>query len=274
VQGGNAGFYSGPRISGRVVPGNDEFVLRDGTSYVPITPDNYISDIVKNEIYDPLVFPSQAFPADGSGTVGAIVVGAGSNGSFYGGTQNIAFDPVPVTPNPTNPTVPNNPTTPTNPVIVTDPVIDPINPTNPVIVTDQITPTNPVIATNSSTSDTSNNTTNQTDNPPTELETKMQSDTSTTSSSVVSYTDNILDVSLDSVPTSCHATELRMRSDGKIELVGSCPLRENEEPKKLSDVNLFDEGFMNVLFPEIQPTPLQLVEKYPEKLPIIRSQRF
>jgi hypothetical protein len=238
VQGGNAGFYSGPKISGRVVPGNDEFVLRDGTSYVPITPDNYISDIVENEIYDPLVFPSQAFPADGSGTVGAIVVGAGSNGSFYGGTQNLAFDPVPVTPNPTNPTVPNNPTNPTNPVIVTDPVIDPITPTNPVIVTDQTTPTNPVIATNSSTSDTSNNTTNQTDNPPTELETKMQSDTSTTSSSVVGYTGNILDVSLESVDTSCHGTELRINNEGKLEIIGSCLPLINEEVKKLSEVNL------------------------------------
>ncbi len=239
VQGGNAGFYSGPRISGRVVPGNDAFVVSGGTSYVPITPDNYKSDIVKNEIYDPLVFPSQAFPADGSGTVGAIVVGAGSNGSFYGGTQNISFDPVPVTPNPTNPTAPNNPTIPTNPVIVTDPVIDPITPTNPVIVTDQTTPTNPVIATNSSTSDTSNSTTTQTDNPPTELETKMQSDTSTTSSSVVSYTDNILDVSLESFASPCHGTELRANSEGKLEIIGSClPRRENKEDKKLSEINL------------------------------------
>ncbi|MEP0832358.1 filamentous hemagglutinin N-terminal domain-containing protein [Microcoleus sp. AS-A8] len=275
VQGGNAGFYSGPKISGRVVPGNDEFVLRDGTSYVPITPNNYNRDIVKNEIYEPLVFSSQAFPADGSGTVGAIVVGAGSNGSFYGGTQNIAFDPVPVTPNPTNPTVPNNPTTPTNPVIVTDPVIDPITPINPVIATDQTTPNNPVIATNSSTSDTSNSTTTQTDNPPTELETKMQSDTSTTSSSVVSYTDNILDVSLESFASPCHGTELRANSEGKLEIIGSClPRREKKEDKKVSEVNLFEGSFMGVLFPEVQLTPLQSLEKNYEKLPAIESHRF
>ncbi|MEW6498260.1 MAG: filamentous hemagglutinin N-terminal domain-containing protein [Cyanobacteriota bacterium] len=239
VQGGNAGFYSGSKISGRVVPGNDEFVLNDGTSYVPITPDNYTNDIVKNEIYEPLVFPSQAFPADGSGTVGAIVIGAGSNGSFYGGTQNIAFDPVPVPTNPTDPTNPINPTTPINPVIVTDPVIDPITPTNPVIVTDQTTSTNSVTATNSSTSDTSNNTTTQTtDRPPTELEKKTQSETSTTSSSLVGYAGEILDVSSSSVPTSCHATELRANSDGKLEIVGSClPTQEKEEAKNLSEVN-------------------------------------
>lgn len=268
VQGGNAGFYSGPKISGRVVPGNDAFVLNDGTSYVPITPDNYTSDIVKNEIYDPLVFPSQAFPADGSGTVGAIVVGAGSNAGFYSSTQNLAFDPVPVTPNPTAPT------TPTNPIIVTNPVTDPITPTNPVIVTDPAPSTNPVIATNSSTSDTSNSTTTQTDSSPTELEKKTQSDTYTTSSSLVGYTGNILDVSLEEGATSCHATELRVRNDGKIELLGSCQIRENEEPKKLPKVNLFDEGFMNVLFPEIQITPMQFLGKKPEKIPTIRSQKF
>jgi hypothetical protein len=269
VQGGNAGFYMGPRVD-RVIPGNDEFITRDSNGqYIVVQPNSpYPEFLVRNERYQALVFPSDAFPADASGTVGAIVIAAGEDNGFYGSTQNLAFGPVPVTPNPTNPA------TPTNPVIVTDPVTDPITPTNPAIVTDPITPTNPVIATNSSTSDTSNSTTTQTDTPPTELENKMQSDTSTTSSSVIGYTGNILDVSLDSVATSCHATELRVRSDGKIELLGSCQLREDEEPKKLSEVNLFDESFMNALFPEIQLTPLRFLGNNPEKLPTIRSQRF
>ena len=268
IQGGNASFYGGPKISGSLISNNEPFVIRDGTSYVPVTSANYSYGLVKNELYEPLVFPSQTFPADASGTVGAIVVAFGTNGGLYGSTQNLAFSPVPVTPTPTASTPP------TNPVIVTDPLTVPITPTNSVIVTDQTTPTNPVIATNSSTSDTSNTTTTQTDTPPTELEKKTQSDTSTTSSSVIGYTGNILDVSLESVANSCHATELRVRSDGKIKLLGSCQVRENEEPKKLSEVNLFDQGFMNVLFPELKLTPMQFLGKNPEKIPTHRSQNF
>jgi filamentous hemagglutinin family protein len=258
VQGGNAAFYAGPKK----VPTSSS------------NPANYTvqfnGQLIVSERYESLIFPSSDFPSNASGTVGAIVVAAGQDSGFYGSTQNLAFGPVPVTPNPTTSTPPNNQTNSTNPINSTDP----ITPTNPVIVTDPAPPTNPVIATNSSTSDTSNSTTTQTDTPPTELDKKTQSDTSTTSSSVVAYTGNILDVSLDSVATSCHATELKMRSDGKIELLGSCQLREDEEPRKLSEVNLFDEGFMNVLFPELQLTSQQFLENIPEKMPTIRSQRF
>ena len=268
VQGGNASFYGGPKISGSLIPNNEPFVIRKGNSYEPVTSANYRGSLMPNALYEPLVFPSQTFPTDASGTVGAIVVGFGRNGSLYGSTQNLAFKPVPVPSTSTSPTNPINPGTPTNPVFVPDP----ITPTNPVIVTDPITPTNPVIATNSPSSDTSNSTTTQTNNPPTELDKKTQSDTSTTSSSVIGYRGNILDVSQDSVSTSCHATELRVRSDGKIELVGSCLGREEEQSKKLSKVNLFEENFMNVFFPELQLMPLQLVEKHPEKSLTIRSQ--
>ncbi|HEY9613791.1 MAG TPA: hypothetical protein V6C93_30915, partial [Allocoleopsis sp.] len=262
IQGGNAGFYGGPRVD-RIIPGNDNFITRNGDQYVVVPPNSpFPSSLVRNERYQALVFSSNAFPADASGLVGAIVVASGLDSGFYGSTQNLAFGPVPVTPNPTNTTAPNNQTTPTNTVNVTNPVTDPI------------TPTNPVIATNSPTSDTSNSTTTKTNNPPTELEKKTQSDTSTTFSSVIGYRGNILDVSQDSVATSCHATELRLRSDGKIELVGSCLFREDEEPKKLSEVNLFDEGFMNVLFPKNKLMPLQFVEKHPEKISTIRSQKF
>ncbi|WP_081594719.1 two-partner secretion domain-containing protein [Allocoleopsis franciscana] len=269
IQGGNAGFYGGPRVD-RVIPGNDNYITTNSNGqYVVVQPNSpFPSSLVRNERYQALGFPSNAFPADASGLVGAIVVASGLDSGFYGSTQNLAFDPVPVTQNPTTPMAP------TKPVNVTKPVTDPITPTNPVIVTDPAPPTNPVIATNSSTPDTSNTTTTQTDTPPTELDKKTQSDTSTTSSSVVAYTANILDVSLEEGATSCHASELRVRSDGKIELLGSCQIREDEKPKKLSEVNLFDEGFMNILFPELQLTPLQSLENNPEKLPTIRSQKF
>ncbi|MBD2125261.1 filamentous hemagglutinin N-terminal domain-containing protein [Microcoleus sp. FACHB-1] len=284
IQGGDAGFYSGPNVTGTILSSTDDKFITQAidkdtltSTLVPVNSDTFTlnptpgdsrsSYLIRNERYS-AIFPSTSFPVDSSGTAGAIILGFGTNTGFYGSIQNLAFDPVPVTPNPTAPT------TSTNPVIVTNPVTDPITPTNPVMVTDPAPPTNPVIATNSSTSDTSNTTTTQTDTPPTELDKKTQSDTSTTSSSVIGYTGNILDVSLESVATSCHATELRVRSDGKIELVGSCQIKEDEEPKKLSEVNLFDEGFMNVLFPKLQLTPLQFLGNNPEKPPTIRSQRF
>jgi filamentous hemagglutinin family protein len=258
VQGGNAGFYSGPKISGRVVPGNDAFVLRDGTSYVLITPDNYKSDIVKNEIYDPLVFPSQAFPADGSGTVGAIVVGAGSNGSFYGGTQNLAFDPIsPPVEIPKLPTIPEPPANPTVYGSVKNQIFLPTTSNTG----DSVSGTQP----GDSTSDTnSGNIASSND---------LSDISSTTNSSNTANSKNgldgnggvILDMSRVSTPTTCHATELRINREGTLELIGSCLPRENEEPKKLSNVSLFEGHFSHLLFPKSQLTSQQLVENIPEK---------
>jgi hypothetical protein len=119
------------------------------------------------------------------------------------------------------------------------------------------------------------NWTYQTDNSPTEFETKTQTDTSNASSFFIGYTENILDVNVDIFATPCHGTELRVNRDGKLEIIGSClPIRENEEDRKLSKINFIQGNFMSLLFPELQLTPLQSLEKNYEKLPNIGSQRF
>jgi filamentous hemagglutinin family protein len=264
VQGGNAGFYGGAKVD-RLIPGNDDFVTANpnvANSYITVTPNtantktNYVygDTLYRNQRYQTLTFGSNEFPVDASGTVGAIAIGAGVDAGFYGSTQNLVFNPIPV------PVAPTNPTTPTNPDVT-----NPTTPTNPV-VTDATNSTNSVIATNSSTSDTSNNTTNQTDNSPTDWETKTQTSPSNTSSSVLGYTGKILDVSPESLATPCHATELRVNSQGKLELIGSCVRIRDEDPKKLSKVNLFDENFVSILFPELQRTLLQSLGKNYEKL--------
>ena len=270
IQGGNAGFSSGPTVTGTLLAGNnDPFVTLNSTNdqFVPVSSTTFALDpnrlpsdtrasvLIRNKTYS-TPFPPNGASAPVNGTAGGIVIGYGSNNSLYGSTQNLAFDPLPVTVDPTNPVVTN-----------------PTNPTNPV-VTDPTNSTNSVIATNSSTSDTSNNTTTQTDNSPKDFETKTQNYTSNNSSSVVSNSGKLLDVSSESVATSCHATELRVNREGKLELLGSClPIR-HEEPKKLSKINLFEEIYVSILFPELHRTLLQSLEKNYEKLPTIGSQRF
>jgi hypothetical protein len=119
------------------------------------------------------------------------------------------------------------------------------------------------------------NWTAQTHNSPTEFETKTPTDTSNTSLSFLGYTGKILDVSVDSFAIICHGTELRVNSEGKLEILGSClPIKENEEDKKLSKINFIQGNFMSVSFPELQLTPLQSLEKNYEKLPTIGSQGF
>jgi hypothetical protein len=75
----------------------------------------------------------------------------------------------------------------------------------------------------------------------------------------------ILDMSRVSTPTTCHATELRINREGTLELIGSCLSRENEEPKKLSNVNLFEGHFSQLLFPKFQLASQQFVENIPGK---------
>ncbi|MEW6491074.1 MAG: hypothetical protein AB1589_00785, partial [Cyanobacteriota bacterium] len=109
--------------------------------------------------------------------------------------------------------------------------------------------------------------------PSTDLELNALTDDSTFLS-LSGYGGVILDMSLVSTPTTCHATELRINHEGKLELIGSCLPRENEEPKKLSDVNLFERRFTDVLFPEFKFTSQQFMENTPEKMPVIGNQSF
>ncbi len=282
IQGGDAGFYSGPTVTGLLFPTiNDKFVTRTFNSntstsaFVPVSSDTFTlnrtpddsrsSLLIRNERYS-ATFPSSTFPANSSGTAGAIIVGFGTNTGFYGSTQNLAFDPLPVAPNPTDPINPNppiNPPDPTNPVVI-DPRTDITTPVNNTVASADTTTSTDSTPTNSSTNDTSNNTTTQTDTSSTELEKKTRSDTSTTSSSVFGYTDKILNMSLEEGAISCHATQLRVRKNGKVELIGSCLPREHEEPKKLSEVNLFEGRFAHLLFPTFQFMSQQFMENIPE----------
>jgi hypothetical protein len=99
VQGGDTGFYGGPDVE-RVVPVDDEFVTGDFDGpYVAVTPDTFTLNglsLTRNESYEPFVFGSDDFPADASGTVGAIVIAAGLDSGFYGSTQDRAFAPITV----------------------------------------------------------------------------------------------------------------------------------------------------------------------------------
>jgi filamentous hemagglutinin family protein len=252
VQGGDSGFYGGAKVT-RLIPGNDEFIIQnsDNSSYItvtpntPNTPSNYVygNKLDRNQSYRALTFASNEFPIDASGTVGAIVVGAGQDSGFYGGTQNIVFAPRPIPSNPTNPANPTNSTTsvvaktPTNPTNSTTSVVanTPTNPTNSTYPTNPTNSTAPIIAANSSTdSTTSNNSTTRSDRPPTDIEKKAQTDNSW-ASGLSDYTDTVLDLKTVSESANCHATKLRVRSDGKLELTGSCVQKKDEEPQKLSE---------------------------------------
>jgi filamentous hemagglutinin family protein len=99
VRGGNAGFYSGPQVAGKLVPGSDPYVSNPAFGvYAPITNANFNSNgalgrVFRNEQYAPLSFGSLSFPADASGTVGGISF-SGINATLYGAILGRAFPAV------------------------------------------------------------------------------------------------------------------------------------------------------------------------------------
>lgn len=100
VRGGDAAFYSGPQVAGRLVPGNDPYVSkvppspRESGIYETITPANFPFEteglVYVNEQYSALIFGSPGFPADASGIAGAITF-SGIDATLYGVIQNRAF---------------------------------------------------------------------------------------------------------------------------------------------------------------------------------------
>ncbi len=270
VQGGNAGFYGGPKTS-QIVPGNDPFVIPDTddfNSYIAVTPDtpdnptnyNYGDALYRNQTYQALTFDSAEFPKDASGTVGAIAIGAGQDSGFYGGTQNVVFDPIlPVEP-------PEPGANPGVYVAVKNQIFTPttINPG------DSVDGTQP----NDSTNDTNSGNIASSNDLSDISSTTNSSNTANSNNSLDESRGVILDMSRVSTPTTCHATELRINSEGTLELIGSCLSRKNEEPEKLSNVNLFEGSLLRNLFSELQLTSLKSLEKNYEKLPTIDNQRF
>jgi hypothetical protein len=240
VQGGDAGFYMGSRVD-RVIPGNDEFITRDSNGqYVVVQPNSpYPSSLVRNERYQALVFPSANFPADASGTVGAIVIAAGQDNGFYGSTQNLAFDPVAVVPTPIPSPAPVPIPTPA-PVPIPTPAPVPIPTPAPVPIPTPAPAPIPAPAPTPIPAPSQPDNPPQTDKPlqaakpPTDQELKAQTNDST-SLSTFNSTGAILNVSLVGAPDTCHATGMRINSNGTIELTGACVRRENEQPKKPSD---------------------------------------
>jgi filamentous hemagglutinin family protein len=202
VQTGNAPFAIGP-IVGRLYPDRDSDFVNG----------------VRNETYR--VLNSSEFPTNVSGAVGAIAIGGGINIGFYGSFQNRPFIPPP----PVDPiaVVPTPIPTPA-PVPIPAPAPVPIPAPAPVPISTPSQPDNPP----------------QTDKPlqaakpPTDQELKAQTNDST-SLSTFSSTGAILNVSLVGAPDICHATGMRINSNGTIELTGACVRSENEQPKKPSD---------------------------------------
>ncbi|MEP0873589.1 hypothetical protein NDA01_27910 [Trichocoleus desertorum AS-A10] len=141
---GDAGFNGGPQTT-TLVDTADPFVQKqrssDAETYssvAPITDSDQVlstaSSLTFNGEYKPLTFASENFPANTSGTVGAIVVGAGSNGEFYGSPQSRVFAPVP-TPDPVIVTPP--------PVIEGDPLVSVPQP-DPTVVIPPLTEGDPL----------------------------------------------------------------------------------------------------------------------------------
>lgn len=95
IQGGNAAFYAGPQVTGKLVPGNDPYVMRvfPSFTYETVTPANFsgFSGFTVNQQTTPLVFGSADFPIDASGVAARIAIGSSGNASLYGSTQSVVF---------------------------------------------------------------------------------------------------------------------------------------------------------------------------------------
>jgi hypothetical protein len=96
---GDSGFNSGPAIGNRLNTA-DPYIRStvNGDEVIPsVATFNDIPDLlVFNQTYAELVFGSENFPRNTSGTVGAILVGGGTNGELHGVIQSRIFAPVPV----------------------------------------------------------------------------------------------------------------------------------------------------------------------------------
>jgi len=214
VQNGDAPFAIGPIVTGRLFPDID----------------SDIANGARNETYR--VLNSDEFPDNVSGAVGAIAIGAGSDSGFYGSFQNRPFIPPP----PVDPVV-VVPPLPVDPVVVVPPLpVDPVvvvppPPVDPVVVVPP--PPSPSLLADNTTTD-QTDTTDATNRLPTDQELKAQTNDST-SLSTFNSTGGILNVSLVGAPDTCHATGMKINSNGTIELTGACVRRENEQSKKPSD---------------------------------------
>jgi filamentous hemagglutinin family protein len=227
IRGGAGAFSSGPTATGtgKLVPDTDDkFVTWDNVNrnFVPINSSTFtlndtapndprFSTLYRNETYTS-VFPSDTFPANTSGTAGAIIVGV-SNTGFYGSTQSVAFGPS-VQPRP----IDRDPRIVDRTPRIVDPgprIVDPgpriVDPDPRIVDPDpRIVDPDPRIV----------------DRDPTYNSTALH---------VFDYTGAVLDVSLVNAPDGCHATGLLVNSDRTLELTGSCLKRENEESNELSE---------------------------------------
>jgi len=252
VQGGDGAFNVGPTVTGKLVPDTyEKFVTTDSNgNFVSVNPNTFtlnVTPLYRNSGINKAVFPPNTSTANSSGTAGAILVGYGENTSFYGSTQNRTFGPVAVVPVPIPTPAPVPIPTPAPapiptpapapiptpapvpiptpaPVPIPTPAPAPIPAPAPVPIPTPSQPDNPPPTDKPL----------QAAKPPTEQELKAQTNDST-SLSTFNSTGGILNVSLVGAPDTCHATGMRINSNGTIELTGACVPRENEQPKKPSD---------------------------------------
>jgi filamentous hemagglutinin family protein len=103
IQGGNAAFFLGPTVTGRLIPAiNDVFLTKDGGgNFVPVDPATFnpaTTTLYRNETYI-ASYPTIDFPTTISGLAGSIYVGFGTNTTLYGSSQSRVFpavSPLPV----------------------------------------------------------------------------------------------------------------------------------------------------------------------------------
>jgi ELWxxDGT repeat protein len=220
IRGGDQQFVTGPITTNLGDPFVPEQSGGDFSSFDP----NFPFQLRRNQIYRILNIPDE-FPNNVSGSVGAILIGAGSDSGLYASVQNRPFIP----PSPIDPVVvvPPPPVVPV--VVVPPPPVDPV-----VVVPQPPQPPPPLPPPADNTTADQTDKTDGTNRRPTDQELKAQTNDST-SLSTFNSTGAILNVSLVGAPDTCHATGMRINSNGTIELTGACVRSENEQPKKPSD---------------------------------------
>ncbi len=94
IQGDNSSYYTGPAVSGKLLPNvDDPYITQVNGEFVPVNYQTFADGnktLYRNETYS-TTFPSDKFPINANGTVGALIVGYGSNTSLYGSVQTRAF---------------------------------------------------------------------------------------------------------------------------------------------------------------------------------------
>lgn len=213
IRGGDQQFVAGPVITNL----GDAFVPQNSTDDFSSFDPNSPFQLRKNQSYRILNIPDE-FPNNVSGSVGTILIGAGSNSGLYASVQNRPFIPTLPTPGDVG-----GGTTPGGTGGGTIP-----GGTTPGNIPGNTTPIDVIGSNNQPDGDNRD----RINRPSTDFQQTAQT---TDSTSFSTSNGTILNVSFLSPPETCHATGMKINQDGTIELTGSCLPRTNEQPKKMSE---------------------------------------